>query len=242
MTPAIVSFHSPEPSCGDETLSEWQAAILGAQRTYRRGFLPFSGTMAAQGIFREAQLLTSEKTGIQGRNCVGRGRSRRMPDLARIVAESRMSSSPLIFPGARAAIEATSTIPIVAAVVADPIFLGIVQKSRDPERKRHWRRQSCCRLHVEANSLKEVVPKVRRVALIAHPDEPIPNCKSRMPRKRGALQIEPKTIFVRTLEDLRNGIQSGPGMASPGGSGWRARAPPLSRHGARTATEAGLPR
>lgn len=122
-------------------------------------------------------------------------------------------------------------------------FLGIVQNLSRPERNV----TGVANLAADFTSkrillLKEVVPKARRVALIAHPDEPISELQIKDAEKNaGALQIEPKTIFVRTLEDLRNGIQAA--------QEWRAQAVvrlagqglALGADTARTATEAGLP-
>ena len=58
----------------------------------------------------------------------------RLPKLAADLIASRPDVIVAVnTPGTRAAMSATSTIPIVSAIVADPVFLGIVSNIAKPE-------------------------------------------------------------------------------------------------------------
>jgi ABC-type uncharacterized transport system substrate-binding protein len=72
-------------------------------------------------------------------------------------------------PGTRAAMSATSTIPIVSAVVADPVFLGIVSNIAKPD----GNVTGVANLAGEITSkrialLKELAPSARRIAIFSY--------------------------------------------------------------------------
>jgi putative ABC transport system substrate-binding protein len=112
-------------------------------------------------------------------------------------------------PGTRAAMSATSTIPIVSAAVADPIFLGIVSNIAKP----NGNVTGVANLAADITSkriglLKELVPAARRIALFMHPDEPITALQIQDAEKNaGALGIEPKAFSMRTVDDLQHGLR-----------------------------------
>ena len=112
-------------------------------------------------------------------------------------------------PGTRAAISATSTIPIVSAVVADPVFLGIVKNIARPEG--NVTGVANLGAHITSKRialLKEVVPAARRIALFMHPDEPISALQLQDAEKSAAsLGIEPRSFSMRTMDDLQRGLQ-----------------------------------
>jgi putative ABC transport system substrate-binding protein len=112
-------------------------------------------------------------------------------------------------PGTRAAMSATSTIPIVSAAVADPVFLGIVANIAKPD----GNVTGVANLGADLTSkrialLKEIVPSARRIALFMHPDEPINTLQTQdVERSSAALDIESKSFPMRTSEDLQQGLQ-----------------------------------
>lgn len=113
-------------------------------------------------------------------------------------------------PGTRAAIAATGKIPIVAAIVADPVTLGIVGNIARPEANV----TGIANMSAEITSkrvalLREAVPSVRRLALFGHPDEQIvvPQVQD-VERSAVTLGIEHRTFLMRSLEDLQRNLQS----------------------------------
>jgi len=112
-------------------------------------------------------------------------------------------------PGTRAAMAATTNIPIVSAIVADPILLGFVKNIARPE----GNVTGVANMATDITSkrialLKEAIPSARRLALFAHPDEPIvaPQVED-VQRSSGMLGIEHRTFLMRTLEDLQAALQ-----------------------------------
>lgn len=111
-------------------------------------------------------------------------------------------------PGTRAAIAATSRIPIVSAIVADPVFLGFVKNVARPDANV----TGVANMGGDITSkrialLKEMVPQLRRVALLTHPDEPIVALQLRdVERSAPALSIAYKAFPMRTLEDLQRSL------------------------------------
>ena len=133
----------------------------------------------------------------------------RLPKLA----SSSVASGPDVIvavntPGTRAAMSATTSIPIVSAIVADPVFLGIVSNIAKPD----GNVTGVANLAGDITSkrialLKEIVPRARRLALFMHPDEPITALQIQDAEKNSsALGIEPKAFPMRTAEDLERSL------------------------------------
>ena len=113
-------------------------------------------------------------------------------------------------PGTRAAMAATDKIPIVSAVVADPVMLGFVKNIARPEANV----TGIANMATDITSkrvalLKEAIPSAHRFALFGHPDEPIvvPQVQD-VERSAVMLGIEHRTFLMRTVEDLQRGLQS----------------------------------
>ncbi len=168
----------------------------------------------------------------------------RLPKLAAdIVADAPDVIVAVNTPGTRATIAATSTIPIVSAIVADPVFLGFVKNLARPEGNVTGIANMATDLTSKRIALlKEAVPAARRFALFGHPDEPIVEPQVRdVDRSKAILGIEHRTFPMRTLDDLTRGIQSA--------VDWRADAVvrlagqgfALGAETGRLATERGLP-
>ncbi len=76
-------------------------------------------------------------------------------------------------PGTRAAKQATTTIPIVVAIVGDALASGIVTSLARPEANLTGSTYFLTELNVKRlELLKEVFPYVARVAALSNPDNP----------------------------------------------------------------------
>src|SRR5262249_5358974 len=74
---------------------------------------------------------------------------------------------------AQAAKRATSTIPIVAAVIADPVRSGLVESLRHPGGNVTGLSNMLAELSTKRlQLLKEAIPRVARVAVLWNPDTP----------------------------------------------------------------------
>jgi putative ABC transport system substrate-binding protein len=129
-----------------EGAAAWPLVARAQERTkaqegkmYRVGFL-FAGTSAlrpqAQEFWRKLQDLGY----IEGKNFIAevreaRGDLDRLPKLAAEIVDTHPDVIVAVTPPAVAAMKlATRTIPIVMAIVGDPIGSGFVESLHDPER------------------------------------------------------------------------------------------------------------
>jgi putative ABC transport system substrate-binding protein len=134
----------------------------------------------------------------------------RLPKLAAdIVATAPDVIVAVNTPGTQAAMAATSKIPIVSAIVADPILLGFVRNIARPEANV----TGIANMATDITSkrialLKEAIPSARRFALFAHPEEPIVKAQVEdATRSSELLNIEHRTFFMRTRDDLKAGLE-----------------------------------
>lgn len=110
--------------------------------------------------------------------------------------------------GTRAAKRATSTIPIVMALVANPVGSGLVTDLAHPGRNITGNTIMSPELSAKRlQLLKEMVPQATRVAVLWNPDSPygqkvIEQLKAAAP----SLAIELKFISTRTPEDIAPGF------------------------------------
>lgn len=183
-----------------------------AQRVYRVAILTPSHTQWQPGTLRDALREFGYREGfnltfevLSAENDLDR-----LPRLAAsLVAAGADAIVAVNTPGTRAAMSATSTIPIVSAAVADPIFPGIVSNLAKPS----GNVTGVANLATDITSkrialLKELVPSAHRIALFMHPDEPIASLQVRdVEKNSGALGIEPKVFAMRTIEDLQHGLR-----------------------------------
>jgi putative ABC transport system substrate-binding protein len=117
---------------------------------------------------------------VEGRNLVldvhsAEGRLERLPALAAALVASQPDVIVAVnTPGARAAIAATKTIPIVMAVVGDPVGMGFVNSLARPGGNVTGVSNLSAELAAKRLSLlKEVAPTIRRVAILFNPIDPI---------------------------------------------------------------------
>jgi ABC-type uncharacterized transport system substrate-binding protein len=183
-------------------------------KVYRIGFL---GVTSRTEYQRQVDAL---RTGLrqlgyeEGNNIVfeyrwAEGRYDRLPELAAelvnlnidvLVAHST--------PGARAAKQATSTIPIVVAVVADPVDVGLVASLARPGGNLTgltFFLAEICAKRVEL--IREAIPTLTRVAVIVNPANPShPIVLEVMQRTAGALGVELVPVEVKARGDIAAAI------------------------------------
>jgi len=105
---------------------------------------------------------------------------------------------------ARAAVQATSTIPIVMALVSDPVGSGLVANLARPGRNVTGLSMMLAELSAKRlQLLKETIPRVARVAVLWNPDTPfhtkaVEDLKAAAP----SLAIELSFVSARTPEEF----------------------------------------
>ena len=146
----------------------------------RVGFLSNSSATSSKSLNEFRQGL-NELGWVEGRNIVieprwAEGKSDRLPALAAELI--RLKVDILVVgssPTARAAKNATGTIPIVLAGVADPVRQGLVESLARPGGNvtgLSWDAGGVNKVGKELELLRELVPKVRRVAILLNPASP----------------------------------------------------------------------
>jgi len=153
-----------------------------AQQAGKPPTIGFLGSISATGI---AKQLAGFQQGlrdlgyVEGTNLIveyrwAEGNYARLPDLATELVRSNVA---VIVthgtPGTLAAKRATTTIPIVAAIIGDPIASGVVTSIAQPEA--NITGQSFFNPELRAKRLellKEVVPRLTEAAVLVNPDSP----------------------------------------------------------------------
>jgi putative tryptophan/tyrosine transport system substrate-binding protein len=225
--------------------SAW-AVNAFAQQMYRVAVLTPSHTQWQPRTFRDAMQELGYREDINLNLTVVSGENQldRMPKLAAdLVASAPDVIVAVNTPGTRAAIAATSKIPIVSAIVADPVFLGFVANIARPEANVTGVANMAADITSKRIALlKEVVPSARRFALLTHPDEPIVALQMQdIERSAPALGIEYRAFPMRTAEDLQRNLQlavewNAQAVVRLAGQGFA-----LGSETGRLATERGLP-
>lgn len=146
-------------------------------------------------------------------------------------------------PGTRAAMEATDRIPIVSAIVADPVGLGFVKNIARPEANVTGVANMAADITSKRISLlKEAAPLARRFALFMHPDEPIVAPQIRdVEQSAATLQIEYRSFPMRTMEDLNRAFDLAADWKADAIVRLAGQAFTLGPATGRMATERGLP-
>ena len=178
-----------------------------ARKVYRVGVLTPSGLQWQPAVFRQAlrDLGYEETVNLTIVVRDAGGRLEALPQLAmELVRENVDVIVAINTPGTRAAINATTVIPIVMSAVGDPVAMGFVTNLRRPGGNVTGgsglgREMTAKRLQL----LKEVAPSATRVAVLLHPDDPIVAPQVESTKTAAAhLGVEPRFFAVRNAEDL----------------------------------------
>ncbi len=205
-------------------------AVAGqpAGKVYRIGFL--GSATASEYASRIAAL----RQGLrdlgydEGKNIVieyrwAEGRYDRLPGLAAELVGLKVD---LIVthatPGSQAAMQATTTIPIVMAVVGDPVASGLVASLARPGGNVTGSSFFVAELAAKRlEMLKEAVPRTRRVAFLLNPDNPVNRLMlSEMEPAAKSLKVELQQFAIRGPDQFESAFSA---MVA-----WRANA--LSVH------------
>jgi putative ABC transport system substrate-binding protein len=138
------------------------------------------------------------------------GQFERLPALAAELIHSGVDAILAVnTPGARAAIEATKTIPIVMTAIGDPVGLGLVTNlARPGGNVTGLSNMSGDLAGKRLELLKEAVPAARRIAVMMHPDEPIvPIQLKDITATAGRLKIDLEIIALRHPHELEGAFQ-----------------------------------
>jgi putative tryptophan/tyrosine transport system substrate-binding protein len=113
-------------------------------------------------------------------------------------------------PGARAAIAATKTIPIVMVEVGDPVATGFVTNLARPGGNVTGISLMLLDLTQKRLAiLKEAVPRAKRIAVIMNPDDPIiPMQWREAEAAAGPLGVRLQRLDVRNVGDLRRAFDA----------------------------------
>jgi ABC-type uncharacterized transport system substrate-binding protein len=129
----------------------------------------------------------------------------RLPALAAELVEARPDVIVAMnTPGARAAIQATKSIPIVMSIVGDPIGAGFVSSMAHPGGNVTGISNISAELAPKRLSLlKEVVPRARRIAVLLNPVDPVTVPQMRdTERAAPVLGVEVRFFPVKTTPEL----------------------------------------
>jgi len=146
----------------------------------------------------------------QGRNLrlvfrSAEGKLDRLPALARELVDARVEVIVAInTPGSRAAIEATKQIPIVMAIVGDPVAMGFVSNLARPGGNVTGISNISRELAAKRLALvKEAVPAAKRIAAMFNPDDPLNALQMEdLRRAAPALKVGIRFFPVKTPGEL----------------------------------------
>ncbi len=138
------------------------------------------------------------------------GKLERMPELAAALINSDVDVILAVnTPGARAAIEATKTVPIVMTAIGDPVGLGLVTSlARPGGNVTGLSNMSGDLAGKRLELLKEAAPAARRIAVMMHPDDPIVPIQVKDINATAArIGVELEIIPVRHAQELERAFQ-----------------------------------
>jgi len=152
---------------------------------------------------------------IEGTNILidvrsGEGKLHRMPELAAALINSGVDVILAVnTPGARAAIEATKTVPIIMTAIGDPVGLGLVPSlARPGGNVTGLSNMSGDLAGKRLELLKEAVPAAKRIAVMMHPDDPIvPMQVKDIDATAARIGVALEIIPVRQAHELESAFQ-----------------------------------
>lgn len=184
-----------------------------AQQARRVAVLTPAESQWQPATFREAMAALGYREGVNLAVEVYSGGNQldRLAPLAKeIVARAPDVIVAVNTPGTRAAMAATDTIPIISAMVADPVLVGIVNNITRPDANVTGISNMATDITSKRVALlKEASPAARRFALFGHPDEVIVKSQvAELERSGLALDIEHRTFLVRDRGDLEGAMRA----------------------------------
>jgi ABC-type uncharacterized transport system substrate-binding protein len=151
-----------------------------AGKVYRIGFLSGSSAVAAKSFVEQFRQGLRDLGYVEGQNIIieyrwAEGQLDRLPqlatDLARIAPDLIVAAAAQ---PAMAAHNATTSIPIVMVNVGDPVYLGLAVSLGRPGKNLTGLSSFGPELAAKQLSLlKEVVPEVKRIAVLSNPGNPL---------------------------------------------------------------------
>ena len=185
-------------------------------KIYRIGFL--SPTSASSNVDRvEALRAGLRDLGyVEGKNLIiefrwAEGKFDRLPELAAELVRLNVDVIVTVStPGIRAAKNATTTIPIVMATSGDPVGFGFVASLARPGGNITGSSNFSPELSAKRlELLKEVVPRIRRVAVLFNPDNSI-NARNlpEMEQTAKALKMLLQRFEVRKADEFKNAFSA----------------------------------
>jgi ABC-type uncharacterized transport system substrate-binding protein len=156
------------------------AAEAQSQRVFRVGYLGGSPPSPAQPPLNGFVRGLRELGWVEGQNIVieyrfAEGRYDRLPELAAELVRLKVDIIVTVAtPAAVAAKNATATIPIVGISLGDPVGIGLIASLARPGGNVTGLSYSVdvALVRKQLELLKEIVPKVRRVAILSNPANP----------------------------------------------------------------------
>jgi putative ABC transport system substrate-binding protein len=227
----------------------WPITVQAQQatgRTQRVAVLVPSQTQWPPGVFREAlaEIGFKESAGLQIQIVSAENQLDRLPQLASDLVKSQPDVIVAVnTPPTLAALNATTDIPIVSAVVSDPVALGIVKNLARPEGNVTGIANMASDITSKRIALlKEIAPNVQRVALFMHPDDPVTPLQLRdVEAAAPTLAIEFKGFPMRSPAELEAGFQAAVAWKAQGVVRLAGQGFTLGAATGRRATELGLP-
>ena len=186
----------------------WAAAQQG--KTSRIGFLSYSSAAAYSARLAEHRRALADLGWVEGRNLVIEQRSAETQNdrLAELAADLvRAGVSVIVAENAsatRAAMQATSSIPIVMAGVGDPVRYGLIASLARPGGNVTGLAFLAGEMLLKnLELLKEVAPRTARVALLVNPSNPgVAPTMADLQREAPALGIRVIQVDVLTPDDF----------------------------------------
>ena len=162
------------------------------------------GLMAFLAGFRQLGYVEGQNIAVEWR--LAEGRFDRLPELAAELV--RLNVDVILAPGppyVNAARKATATIPIVFALVPDPVASGLVASLARPGGNLTGLTNSEVEMQGKRlELLKEVVPRLLRVALLTNPGTGSDDRQRAVEEAAAALGIQQEVVTVGRAEELEN--------------------------------------
>ena len=184
-------------------------------RTFRIGFLGGASAAGYANLLGALRLGLGDLGYVEGKNITvdyrwADGQYDRLPALAGELVRLKVD---LIItqgtPAALAAKKATTTIPIVMAIVGNPVETGIVASLARPGgnitgSSFFWADLAAKRLEL----IKTVLPKLMRAGVLMNPDNPAMGSILRAVEERGqALNVKVQAVNVRSVAELEAALK-----------------------------------